>query len=349
MKAFRNTVLVGSLVGMVIIGACSLPARRATPTQDIAPTVEAAIHATNTASAGIAATVEAAVQATIVAAQELTAAAPTDTVPVPTVAAAPPAPAVDISKMTEEELAVAIDTAVAEAVASTQQATAVTEASAADGSITIEETMTLEISWADAEEAIDLARNLIVAYNGAYGGYSLDVAAALQETVGYLDHIDEVAEAMLALLAQGSEAVSGAIQWVQSTLPTIQANTAGIRARAQGWLEMLQRELENRVAAALGVEPTEIATNRQEAIQSALAYLAEVRSSLLDSHISQEELSSIAQAGANAIASLKAHGGVLLGKVTGAIEALTAEIARGEWPKVQLNLGALESLLQRLP
>jgi hypothetical protein len=99
----------------------------------------------------------------------------------------------------------------------------------------------------------------------------------------------------------------------------------------------------------LAVQATEIATNRVEALQSAAQYVESVRSALADQYISPQELSAIAQSGANASAGLEAYGGAQLQNLVASIDALTAQLARGQWPQAQLNLGALESALPSRP
>ena len=126
-------------------------------------------------------------------------------------------------------------------------------------------------------------------------------------------------------------------------------NVAEIQAQAQGWLELLQAELESQAVQALAVQATEIAANRVEALQSAAQYVESVHSALADQYISPQELSAIAQLGANAGASLEAYGGAQLQSLVGSIDALTAQLARGEWPQAQINLGALESAIPSRP
>jgi hypothetical protein len=251
--------------------------------------------------------------------------------------------------MSEEELAALIDAAVAEALAASEAASTTTSDATSDGAVTVDETVTIEIALANAEEAIALAEYLITLYADVYGEYATETLALLLEIEEDLEAIAQASVEMLALLEGGSEAATAAIAQLEAALAAVDANVAAIQTQAQGWLEILQTELENRSAAALAVQASEIASNRAEAIQSALQYADTVRAALADSYVSQGELSAIAQANANAIASLLAQGGPQLQSLTGSIEALTAQIAQGQWPQAQLSLGTLESALPGLP
>jgi hypothetical protein len=95
----------------------------------------------------------------------------------------------------------------------------------------------------------------------------------------------------------------------------------------------------------LATQPTQIASDRLGAIQSAITYVETTRSGLADGVVSAGELSSIAQAGANASASIQAHGGPQLQGVAGSIDGLTAQIARGELPQAKGGLDSIEASL----
>jgi DNA repair exonuclease SbcCD ATPase subunit len=256
---------------------------------------------------------------------------------------------VDTSTMSEEELAAAIEAAVAEAMVATQAATAATTTATGDGAVSGDETVTVEVSVAGAEEAIALAEALIAAYDETYGAYASETLATLDEIEGDLEAIAESTETIAGILEEGSEAASAAVAELQAAAAAASANAAQAQAQAQNWQATLQAELESRAANALATQPSQVAGDRQAAIQSALGYVETVRTGLADGAISQGELSQIAQAGANASAGIKAQGGPQLQPVAGSIENLTAQIARGELPQAKGNLDALDASLPRRP
>lgn len=360
MKTTNMIALMSGILIFVIFGACGPLAPSEGPAlsdADVAATVNAAVEATNTAGANLAATVDAAVEATKAAEAASSAeAAPTaaatlvvQELPTAVPVEAPPTPAVDTSTLSEEELAALIDEAVAEAVAATVGATAAMDAAASDSTITVDETVTVEVALAGAEEAIALAEALIVAYYDVYGAYASETVGTLEEIEDDLNTIAEGVELMMQMVEQGSEAATAAIGQIQAAVQAANVSAAEIQAQVGGWQEALRAERGNREAAALAVQPTEIATNRKDAIQSTLKYVETVRASLADNTISREELSVISLAGANASAGLKAQGAPQLQNLAGSVDALTAQIARGEVPQAKGNLGALEASVPRRP
>jgi hypothetical protein len=385
MKTTHIIALMSGVLVFVIFGACGPLASGELSEEDFAATVNAMVEATNTAEANLAATVDAAVEATQAVEVNLTATA--DTAAEATKAAeadlaaavdaavqatstaeaaltatasaaaqeqptavpveAPPTPTVDASTLSEEELAALIDAAVAEAVAATEEATTAMDTAASDGTITYDETVTVEVVLVGAEEAVAAAESLIAAYYDIYGLYASETLGALEEIEEDLDTIAGSIELMVQILEQGSDAASVAMEQILTAVEAAAVSVAGIQAQSEGWLEALQAELENRASTALAVQATEIASDRQGAIQSTLQYVETVRSSLADNVISQGELSAIALAGANASAGLKAQGGPQLQNLTGSIDALTTQIARGQLPQAKGGLGALEASVPR--
>lgn len=385
MKTKKIIALMSGFLVFVIFGACNPLAPAELSEEDFAATVDAIVQATNTAEANLAATVNAAVEATQAvegglmatadAAAEATKAAEADLAaavdaaveatstaeagltatasvaaqePPPVVPTeAPPTPTVDTSTLSEEELAALIDAAVAEAVAATEEATTAVNAAASDGTVTVDETVTVEVVLAGAEEAIALAEELIVAYYDIYGAYASETMGTLEEIEEDLNTIAEGIELMMQIVQQGGEITSVAIEQILAAVEAADISAAEIQAQSEGWLGALQAELENRAAAALAVQPTEIATDRQGAIQSTLQYVETVRSSLADNVISPGELPAIYLAGANASAGLKAQGGPQLQNLAGSVDALTTQIARGQLPQAKGSLGALEASVPR--
>jgi len=374
-------MLVLFIFGLILLltGACSAASPTATPglsEQDVAATVNAAVQATGTAEAGLAATVNAAVQATGAAAPAPTALPPTlraeasteaqpegpqdeaeappptppsevPTVSVPT--ALPPQPTPNVTTMSEEELAAAIDAAVAEALAAADAATTTSADAASDGALTVEETLAIEVTLTNAQEAIALAEELIALYDQVYGAYAEEALAILLAMEADLQAIYDDLDAVLVLIEQGAEAATAAWAQIEAALQAADENIAAIQEQAQGWLEALQVELESRSAEALAVQATQIAANRAEALQSAQLYAETLRATLADYSVSQSELAALAQAGANAVAGLQAYGGPQLQGLADSINAMTAQVATGQWPQVQISLSAFEAALPSRP
>jgi len=301
-------------------GACS------PPDEDIDATVNAAIAATQTSEAEFSTAVGEAVEATVQAVELM------------------PTPVVDVTDKSEEELAQEIDEAVDEAATESEEAAAAATEAAADDVITDEEIKELEELFLEAEEALLLAEALSNAYYQVYGDYAYDALELLIEMEDDLEVIADTLLTTLTLLEQGAEAVTTTVGQLEALADALDVNAAEVQTSAQEWITTLQTVREGRVAEVLSVLPTEIATDRLGALQSAREYAQTVRDGLADGVILQEELAAIAQAGANASGSLSAQGGQLQ-NLADSVTGLTTQIARGDLPQAQLSLGAFEAAL----
>ena len=354
----KKIVLILGLI-LVLTTACGSSEPTTTPglsEQDIAATVDASVQATGVAEANMAATVDAAVQATNAAAPQPTDLPPTEPPPAPTevpVVVAPtplpPQPTPDVTTMTEEELAAAIDAAVAEALAASEAATTTSTDAASDGTLTVEETVAVEIMLTNAEEAILLAEELIALYYQVYGPYAQEVLTILLTMEEDLEAIYDDLDAVLALIEGGAEAASAALEQIEAALQEADQDIAAIQEQTQVWMTALQAELESRAEAVLAIQASEIPANRAEAILSAQQYAETLYAALADYSVSEGELAAIAQAGANAAAGLKAYGGPQLQGLADSINSLTAQVATGQWPQVQVDLSSFQAALPSRP
>jgi hypothetical protein len=155
----------------------------------------------------------------------------------------------------------------------------------------------------------------------------------------------ENSQAIAATLEQGSEAATAAIAKIKAAADAANASATQAQAQSKGWLAKVQGELANRASGALATQPTEIAADRQGALQSAAKYLETVRAGLADGKVSPAELTQIAQSGANASASIKAHGGPQLQNLAGSIDGITQQVARGELPQAKKGVDGLAGSL----
>lgn len=344
-QLIRKPVSLACAVSLLALAALACGGTAtAVPTPDAQATVGAAIAATGTAQAGLQETIDAAVAGTQAVGEATRAAVST------------PTPAAEYVEMTEEELAALIDQAVVDAAAATEASADAAAQASADGTVTQEEADEIEAYVLDAEEAVALAEELIYAYYALYGelaAETIDLLVGLDEelsALGYelaalvavLEEIDSALQAGLAL----SEEVLGELEAAAQAASGIAAQ---IQAQKEAWIEGLPADIEGRVAAALAVEPNEVAGDRKVAILSAFQYVDAVRGSLADDKVSPSELADIAQLGANASAGLSAHGGPQLQGLAGSIDGITGQIAGGQMPQAKANVGALESALGTRP
>lgn len=271
----------------------------------------------------------------------------------PTIA---PTPLEEYMAMSEEELANSIDKAVTEADEAARQVATATEEAAADGAISEEESEEIEAYVAEADAAIAYTEELITAYYGLYGELAvetIEMLSAIENDLTLLaESLDELDALLLEVetaLDQGTEVADEALAELEASAQNVTATADRLQAQTQNWTQSLQAEMNARIANALSVQPASIAENRAAAIQSALDYAQSVRQSLADHRITQDELAAIAQLGANAFASLNAHGGAALQELAGSINTITAQIAGGQIPQAAASLESLENTLNSLP
>jgi hypothetical protein len=122
-----------------------------------------------------------------------------------------------------------------------------------------------------------------------------------------------------------------------------------LQEKAATWPQTVQADLDRRLATVLEIVPTQIAENRADAIRDAYGYVEITREALSDRRLSQQELTLIAQAGANATAGLQQQGGPQLQGVADTLNEITTGLARGEISQAQGRLQSLEGALPARP
>ena len=363
------TVVVSSLLVAALGCGLGTPAE----TTDTQATIDAAIAATRAAETNMQATVDAAVEATAAAGADTqatadaqvdaqatadaeTQAAAEAAAQATNVAAPTPTPAAEYVTMTEEEMAALIDQSVTAAVAAMETASAATTDAAADSTLTAEETEVVELYVMAAEEAIAVAEELINAYYGLYADLAYETLYLLEDIEDDLATMSEYAVLIASVLETNSETIEQGLALAEETITQLQdtaqlAYTVASEAHAQSqdWRTNLSSELDSRAANALAVPPNRVAADGLGALVSAFEFVDGTRGALGDNRITESELANIAQLGANASASLEAHGGPQLQQRSGSIDDITQEIARGQWSQARTGLGDLEKSLGSRP
>ena len=349
MKAVKLIVLISL---MLSIAACGSTAK---PALDQAA-VNVAVQGTLQAQQNAAATIDAAVKATSAAQPKPTAVPQATAIPQPTSVPPTPVSTEQYVTMTEEELTALIDQAVAEAVAASTTASTSTTTATADDALTQAEVDALIAAVNDAYTYLDAANAAIAAYYDLYGELATETVAALQAieqelaTVnGNLAALTESLNAINATLQQGLTLAEDTINQLEATAQEVKTNVDKVQTQAQTWLQNAQMQLDQRVQAALNIQPDDVKTDRQGALQNTAKYVDSVRSALTDNKLSPDELTAIARDGANASASLKAAGGPELQGVADSITSLTTQLARGQMPQAKASFSGLQASLPTLP
>jgi hypothetical protein len=321
--------------------ACSTSANTSpTSTPDAQATIDAAIAATANAQTAMQATIDASIAATAVAMP-----------PTPT-----PGPTVEYVTMTEEELAALIDQAVADAMAATQQTSSAATQVTSDNYVTEDELAYIYDYYYLADEAIALAEEYIDAYYGLYADLAyetMDLLVAVEQDLSTTaQSLDEINSALVAIsdsLAQGLELATTTIDQLNTAAQNAATHLQEAQAQSQTWISALQEERDGLVQNVLSVKPDNVPTDKLSALQTAFSYVDVVQSAFGDNKITRDELTSIAQLGANASAGLSEHGGPQLQGLSGKLSEITAQIAGGKMPQAKDGLRNFESALGERP
>lgn len=343
---------------ILITTACG---RTPAATPDTQATIDAAIAATGAAHAAQQAAIDAAVQATVTA-QAISLATPTaaqstnqavaELTPTPAIQASDatlpaPVPAPETVTMSEEELAALIDQAVTEAILATTQYSDAAAEAAADNVVTPEEVQTVEIYVSGAEEAIALAEELLNSYAALYGDLATETIVALEEMNQSLQELTELAAAMNVTLAQINSTLAQGVTLAEETIAQLESAAQAASAKADAVQSQLQSWAATRPAHLAQLNPAAPAagpgqpTDPQAAIQSAFEFVQAGQQALADGSISPEELTSLAQLGANAGAVLNAQQAAQLQQLAGSVNAANQLLAQGNLAELQPALTQL--------
>jgi hypothetical protein len=322
------------------------------PTPDNQATIDAAVAATANSQASLQATINAGIAGTS------TALPPQPTSP-PAEAQAPqptPTPSVEYVTMTEEELTALIEQSVNDAVAASEQASAVTTQATTDNTLTAEEVAAIEATYTATEEAIYLADEAIGAYYELYADLAtetLDLLVALEEDLSGVaqntDAMEATLQAISDTLTQGAVVAQETITQLNQAAQQANTNLSTAQTQAQTWATSLQSNRDNRAQNALSVQPDHVAGDLQSALANAFGFVDGIRLALGDNKLTRDELNGIALLGANASAGLKAQGGPKLKGLSEKINNITVQLARGQLPQAKASLGEFEAVLGNRP
>ncbi|HEY9076270.1 MAG TPA: hypothetical protein VIO61_06985 [Anaerolineaceae bacterium] len=308
------------------------PPPSATPTADVQATVNAAVGLTATASAAAQATVNAAVKSTVVA-------MPTWT----------PQPTVQGNSMSEEELAALIEKSVNEAVNATNQANQQTTQATADGTITAAEAQTIYVAAANADQLIAYSEELIEAYLGLYAEYATATIQLLTAIEQDLSVMATNMEQIATIASKGAQSATAAIKELNAAAQSAGTKASQVKTSSQDYGKKVSKEVSDREKAAMEVKPDKVPTDLQSTIAALYTFTDALKSGFTDGKINPAELNKISQASANARAGLSKFGGAQLGGLSGGMEALTRQAARGQWPQAKAELPKFEKSLPARP
>lgn len=268
---------------------------------------------------------------------------------------------VDYSQMSEEELTVLIDEAVAEAVTATEQTSSAVYTTTTDNAVTTEEVVYVYDYYYNADYYVQYAEDLITEYYSLYSDLAYEmigelngIETQLNEMNGTLDSIDQSLQEINTTLEQGLTLAQETIDQLNTAAQTAQQNAQNTKDQAKEMLSTLQTDQGNRLAEMEKIQPEVIPTDKLTAMQSAFSFMDYARESLSDKKLSRDELMNLAMFGKEAQEGLKQFGGAdRLGpdvsQFSNKFGEINQQFARGQMPQARENLGNFESSLGARP
>lgn len=339
MKA-KLASLFAFLALVLLMLACSTSA-----TPDTQATVDAAVQATRSAEKNAEATVDVAVQATVtqMASSNQSAIATA----VQATLTAQPTP--DYANLSEEELSAMIDQAVATAVADAESTSASTSSAASDGTVSDEEAAATTTTVYQTYYDVAYAQELIDAYYQYYGEYADEALTTMNAMEDDLAAISQSLEEIDAIMTQGAETASAAIDKLNAAADNIQTKAKEAQTKAKDLSEQVKTSLSQRETDALKLKPDQVVSDKIGALIQVHDFLDVFKGALADGKFSPAELNKISQLSANARASLLKTGDPQLAKLSAGIEGLTRNAARGELGGAHKGVGDFEKTVPDRP
>jgi len=339
MKRKKITIYALMILVFIISIACQATTfgKSPTATVDLNATVNAAVAATENAETMIKTTVDSAVLATITA-------MPPHPSPTP----------VNSDDLSEEDLADEVNNAVTEANNASQQSSNYTDQATSDNTLTYQEAYEMAyyygLSQAEIEEALYLAE----LYLSLYYELAEDTVELLTIVVEDLEQLASTTsealnsvENIIQVLEDGQIIDTELIKSLSDYNDLIGNQIIDLDIKSNEWIDTLKGSFELRASEFINLEANQIAGDRIGALNIARDYINSINSSLSDGILSREELFSIAQLGANASASINQFGGPQLNNISGNINNLTGQLARGQLPQAKSSVGELSNLIPR--
>jgi len=353
-RKWTPTLLISLLVVLAL--ACSAGAPTAAPaaptavsptelviptlTPNVQATVDAAIAATSQAQLVAQTTVNAAVASTVVA-------MPPTATPVPPVAA---------DTLSEEEMEAMITEAVNQAVAATTQATSATAQTTSDDTLTADEIAYMEVYVMAANQAILYAEQLLTAYSQVYG----DLAYAALDEVNQIEQelasmsssistLDSTLDAVNTTMQQGQALAEDTINQLETAAQAASANLPHTQEQVKNWQQHTDKGREDRANQIGSIQPNNVPTDLQSTIRDAFSFVDQINVAFGDGKFNMDELTQIAQLGANISAGFSKHGGIKMQGMSGKVNDITMNLARGQFPKAHGGAADFEKGLGQRP
>lgn len=275
-----------------------------------------------------------------------------------TAAPTPGAP-VEYVTMTEEELTALINQSVDAAVAATEQTTTAVDTATSDGTVTQDEVTYIYSYYYAAEDQIAQLEAELTAYADEYAELANEMITAMNDIEAELNQMNSTLSDINTSLQEISNTLSQGLTLAQDTITQLeeaaqqaQDHASNLQSQAQNLSSTLQKDQQERLDQLSQIQPNNIPTDKISALQSAFQFVDAANLAMGDNKISRDELTNLAQLGANAQAGFKQFGGGSgpdLSQFSGKFSEITTQLARGEMPQARTNVNNFELSLGQRP
>jgi len=261
-----------------------------------------------------------------------------------------PQPPADVSGLSEEEHLVLIDVAVKDAAAASEAASTSNSQGSSDGTMTGDEVYDGTDKVNKAKEAIRYAKELIAKYYELYGQNTGNQEEIVLFTIEEdLDDMEtlliEIEQILWDFASLGADVADDAIGVINDAAEALFKLIEDTKPERDQFIEKVKMSLEEREKKYANLPPSQVVSDWDGIKSQITVFVNTIKSALADGKVDDNEMQQIAQAGANAKASIAANGGPQLQGISAAIDALMRQISRGDFSGVDGAVGNIEALL----
>ena len=207
-----------------------------------------------------------------------------------------------------------------------------------------------------ANQAILYAEQLLTAYSQVYG----DLAYAALDEVNQIEQelasmsssistLDSTLDAVNTTMQQGQALAEDTINQLETAAQAASANLPQTQEQVKNWQQHTDKGREDRANQIGSIQPNNVPTDLQSTIRDAFSFVDQINVALGDGKFNMDELTQIAQLGANVSAGFSKHGGIKMQGMSGKVNDITMNLARGQFPKARGGAADFERGLGQRP
>jgi uncharacterized phage infection (PIP) family protein YhgE len=207
-----------------------------------------------------------------------------------------------------------------------------------------------------ANQAIVYAEQLLTAYSQVYGdlayaalGEVNQMEQELSSMSSSIDSLDSTLNAVNTTMQAGQELAQGTINQLETTAQAASANLPQTQEQVKSWQQHTDQGRQDRANQIASIQPDNVPSDLQSTIREAFSFVDQINAALVDGKLNMDELTQIGQLGANISAGFNQHGGIKMQGMSGKVNDITMNLARGQFPKARSGVGDFEKGLGQRP